>query len=160
MQAGPNTHQNVDSVAPGYNPWTGGDGPGGSSDCNLTGGVLADLEVRLVVGGVPAGDNKAVPGAWPTPDAYGAVPPQVYGGAADSWGLTLTPEIVNAPNFGIAVRVQDTTDDNSEWLVLTNYGFNVVPAATNIGVEAALHRGDYGGGHAAVLENFLTVHYE
>lgn len=57
-----------------------------------------DLEVRMVVSGSVAGDNKAKGGDWPF-----ASTPSVYGGVADVWGNVLTPAIINASDFGFVV---------------------------------------------------------
>lgn len=57
-----------------------------------------DQSVRLVKGGTISGDNKASASFWPTTDAY-----QSYGGAADLWGLSLTPADVNLSTFGVAI---------------------------------------------------------
>ena len=38
-------------------------------------------------------------------NAYPAVTPESYGGAADLWGAALTPAIVNDPTFGFAVSI-------------------------------------------------------
>lgn len=63
------------------------------------GGSISDNSVRLLVGGTPSGTNKAIGGVWPNPSATYVT----YGGAADAWGLSLTPADVNASNFGAVV---------------------------------------------------------
>lgn len=59
-----------------------------------------DHTIQLIVSGSRSGDNKAdVPTDWP------ASPANVdYGGASDLWGNTLSVAIVNASNFGLAIR--------------------------------------------------------
>lgn len=63
----------------------------------LTSGV-EDTQVRLLKADTPTGDNKAAAGQWPTSDTT-----QNYGGAADLWGTTWTPQEVNDPLFGAAL---------------------------------------------------------
>jgi hypothetical protein len=62
----------------------------------------ADAEVRLVVNGQIVGDDRSLGGDWPLSFAW-----STHGGASDTWGLTLTPAIVNSPDFGIAIRAKD-----------------------------------------------------
>ncbi len=66
---------------------------------------LLDQVIRLVVSGALAGDNKSVGIEWllGDPDSY-----EDFGGVADVWGLALTPSIVNATDFGIAVQATYT----------------------------------------------------
>lgn len=62
-------------------------------------GVVTDLTVKLVKGGVVSGTNKA-----DINDDWGAVPEvKTYGGAADLWGLALTAADVNAADFGVVL---------------------------------------------------------
>ncbi|MBK9177422.1 MAG: hypothetical protein IPM46_14030 [Flavobacteriales bacterium] len=65
-----------------------------------------DHAVRLVKGGVIAGNNLASASAWPTSDAYAT-----YGGATELWGQAWNLADVNASNFGaaLAARVQNGT---------------------------------------------------
>ena len=65
----------------------------------------ADHTVQLIVGGVRSGSNNAQGGNWPK----GTLTNTDYGGAADKWGLALTPANINASNFGLAVRGQNTS---------------------------------------------------
>jgi hypothetical protein len=59
-----------------------------------------DTFVQLVVGGVVSGANRSVGALWP---GFSAPALDVFGGAADTWGLALTPAIVNNVGFGCAV---------------------------------------------------------
>lgn len=69
---------------------------GGAGD-----GLVFDSSIALVSGGVIQGDNKANPIlAWVTIDTYVRYPKVSI---SDRWGLSLTPGIVNASNFGVAV---------------------------------------------------------
>lgn len=59
-----------------------------------------DLAITLYQAGAVAGDNKADTGTqWLTSDAVAT-----YGGAADTWGLSLSAADVNDAGFGVAVR--------------------------------------------------------
>lgn len=64
-------------------------------------GVAFDAGVHLLVGGVmaEADRSRAESETWGSP----AIESVEYGGAADSWGETLTGAAVNAPNFGVAL---------------------------------------------------------
>lgn len=57
-----------------------------------------DNSVRLVVGGVIVGDNKASADAWPSTAAFAT-----YGSGADLWGTAITPAQANAADFGLVV---------------------------------------------------------
>lgn len=59
-----------------------------------------DAQVSLIGdGSTVVGGNKANTSSdWPTSDGDA-----VYGGAADLWGATLTPAVVNSANFGVIV---------------------------------------------------------
>jgi hypothetical protein len=61
-------------------------------------GVVVDDEIKLVVNGSPAGTNEASIVSWPS-----TLTGVNYGGPADLWGNALTPAIVNASNFGLAL---------------------------------------------------------
>ena len=64
-------------------------------------GTVEDHSIRLRVGGVVSGDNKAVAGAWGA--AYETA---TYGGQTDLWGLDLTPADVNVSDFGVAIQAK------------------------------------------------------
>ena len=57
---------------------------------------VKDNEIKLVKGGVPVGDNKALSASWNGSDDYDS-----YGDTTDTWGTTLSPTEVNASNFGV-----------------------------------------------------------
>lgn len=56
-----------------------------------------DLSIRMIVSGSASGADK---GSFTTWTGLGG-----YGGAADLWGNTLTPEIINASSFGIGIEL-------------------------------------------------------
>lgn len=59
-------------------------------------GIGTDNSVRMVKGGVVAGDEKAdIVTGWPASDAYAS-----YGGATDLWGLTWVPADFSGGGFG------------------------------------------------------------
>lgn len=79
---------------------------------------------------------------------------QLYGGASDLWGATLTPEIINSPNFGFAIAVGRKEDftliktDRSYYIKATGFGFNIPADATIDGIAVRI-KGDkfpLGGG--------------
>lgn len=70
------------------------------NECHTDG--ANEVEVKLVVGGSIVGNNKA--GAeWSTEDST-----EIYGGAADLWGLTPTAAQVKASDFGIVFAIEDS----------------------------------------------------
>lgn len=67
-----------------------------------SGQLVLDTSVRLYINGVASGNNKALGGDWiDTGLTYYS-----YGGAGDTWGLTLTGVDVNNANFGVAFASQ------------------------------------------------------
>lgn len=60
--------------------------------------AVRDNSIRLVKAGTISGDEKASATLWPTSDAYAS-----YGSASDLWGLSLTPQNVNASDFGVVI---------------------------------------------------------
>ena len=66
-------------------------------------GSTHDESVKLIVGGVVVGDEKAIVGDWPTADAYAT-----YGGAADLWGLAPSVAEVRAADFGVVLSAHIT----------------------------------------------------
>lgn len=61
-------------------------------------GTHDEVVSLLDAAGAAQGTNKATATAWPTTEAAA-----VYGGAADLWGATLTPAIVNDADWGVAI---------------------------------------------------------
>lgn len=73
--------------------------------------VIGDASIRLLVGGVAVGEERAVPSdAWPSlTQRY-----RRYGDAVDLWGLPwLTAEQVNGTDFGVLVSATDTFDEGA-----------------------------------------------
>lgn len=62
-----------------------------------------DSSIRLLIGGVASGTDKASASSWPNASLQYAT----YGGAADTWGLSPTNTQINASDFGVAIVVQD-----------------------------------------------------
>ena len=70
------------------------------ADYNSTGNNTKDKVVKLLIGGVLSGDNKADTATrWPTSTAS-----KTYGSSSDKWGLTPLYSDVNASNFGVIVQ--------------------------------------------------------
>jgi len=81
--------------------------PAGSTICGVTVSVIrqrqdasvlgsiTDNSVKLITGGSIGGTDHAGNTGWST-----TATTVTYGGSSDLWGLTLTPTIVNAANFG------------------------------------------------------------
>jgi hypothetical protein len=69
-----------------------------------TSGRISDRDVLLLKAGSPSGNDKAAGGTWGTSDST-----ITYGGSGDLWGTTWTPAQVNASNFGLRFRVQNSS---------------------------------------------------
>jgi hypothetical protein len=64
-------------------------------------GIFKDNTVHLVTASGPSADRKK-----DDPYTVGDNPPvRTYGGPLDTWGLALTPDIVNADSFGVAYAI-------------------------------------------------------
>lgn len=114
---------------------------------NMMDGVPVDNSVRLVKGGIVAGDEKAKPDAWGTADTYIS-----YGSATDTWGVTLTPADVNTSmggpmysQFGVALSAKKGS------------GTYTAPARVD-SVRMTIHYQTLGGG-ASLYESFITYIY-
>jgi Secretion system C-terminal sorting domain len=66
-------------------------------------GAIVDNSVKLLTGGNIGGTEHASGADWSTTKQTVS-----YGGAADMWGLALTPLIVNATNFGVGISAKLT----------------------------------------------------
>lgn len=69
-----------------------------------TTGNVRDSLVKLVKGGNRVGTDYATGTNW-----TGSASTLTYGGFTDLWGTTLTVADVNASNFGVSIRVRNTT---------------------------------------------------
>lgn len=68
-------------------------------------GSIVDREVRLVMDGTPGGASRSVAGST----GWGTTKQTVtYGGSDDTWGTTLTPQVVNGDSFGVAIKARYT----------------------------------------------------
>ena len=103
---------------------------------NIINGDTFDLSAKLYDDtGVPAGDEKAKSGNWPTVSTS-----VIYGGATDLWGLSLTPAIVNNVNFGFGIAVNVVTAEPDpdpptpevlvDWIAIKIYYTNVSGSAS------------------------------
>lgn len=67
---------------------------------------VSDNTIKLVKGGVVSGDNKSTGANWPNividPGTY-----ESFGSSSDLWGLSLTPNDVNASNFGVVLSTKN-----------------------------------------------------
>ena len=70
-------------------------------------GSVSDAEVRLVVGGMPAGDNNAQEHVWPSDEGV-----TEYGSSANRWGIALSPATINDDDFGIVLSARMTPFGN------------------------------------------------
>ena len=78
-----------------------------------------DHTIQLIKGGTRSGDNKADTSTnWPTSDTNAD-----YGGPSDLWGLSLSESDVEASNFGVAIRAQNSasgaTRVDAVWIRVT-----------------------------------------
>jgi len=71
---------------------------------SVTPGILDSKLQLLDDTGTPVGSNKFHGGvSWPTSDAY-----DVYGAEGDLWTVALTPAMINDPDFGVIMAVQNS----------------------------------------------------
>lgn len=81
---------------------------------------IRDLDILLLKGGTPSGNDKATSSNWPSSDATAT-----YGASGDLWGTTWTPADVNAANFGLRIKVQNVSGSSKtayvDWVEMTVY---------------------------------------
>lgn len=68
-----------------------------------------DVESVILTSSLGDGDNKS--------DGYTLTTTQVlrtYGSPTDTWGLALTPAVVNGTDFGVKAATEDTLDGNAK----------------------------------------------
>ena len=67
---------------------------------NDASGKIKDNDVKLVIGGIVVGNDKASSSSWPSSDKI-----KSYGSAIDLWGTTISYSDVNSSQFGVALSV-------------------------------------------------------
>jgi len=72
-------------------------------------GVTEDNFVYLLKGGVQAGIDHHITGAWP----LGTFEYAVYGSSSDLWGTSWTPAQINASDFGALLKVFETSNTDT-----------------------------------------------
>lgn len=125
-----------------------------STVANLT---LQDLEVRLVnASAVVSGNNNALGTAWPT-----SLTTFNYGGAADLWGLAITPAMVGDSDFGSVMMVKETTlNTYTGYLYASNFGWSISPTSTIDGVGVRWDKFSNSGGrspHTTATVDYCTM---
>lgn len=163
VTTGPRLPTSLTSDLPGTNHWTDV-GVAESHDrswanVHLTGGEITDLSVQLVVNGTPVGDNLSQSAVVPYLENDDTVVWQEYGGPSSTWGVSLSPIVMNAEGFGISYRVQDSTMDESATLVMTGLGLGLASTAIVVGVKVELARANVGDARVKVYGARLTVYY-
>jgi len=84
---------------------------------NITGTTrIQDNVVQLIKAGSIVGSNRAVTGNWPTSKNVAT-----YGGAADLWGTTWTPEDINNSNFGVGLSIKNVTTMSNSYTGYVDY---------------------------------------
>lgn len=84
--------------------------------------TIKDYSIKIIKDGVVSGnDKKATVIFWPTVDTN-----KNYGSAVSGWGLTWSPDDINASNFGVAVAAEnmdagDNRDARIDWIGITVY---------------------------------------
>jgi len=112
--------------------------------CVITGGTGGDFEAKILKGGLPLGNDKALAGDWPATDNN-----FVYGGATDLWGLSWLASDINAIGFGFALSGQKWTDGDGirlrvDWIKITVY-YTINSAPTNDALTLDLTGASYKG---------------
>lgn len=82
-----------------------------------------------------------------------------YGGSSNLWGTTLTPEIVNSDSFGLRLvfRETDGIANNTNYLIVKNYGFALPDNATITGIEVLIDAANTSAGGGSVRLDVDTV---
>ena len=92
---------------------------------------VRDNTVQLIVGGTRSGTNKADTGTnWPTSTGTAN-----YGGVSDTWGLSLDPEDIMDPDFGLSVAITGTGSAS----LLGGYIFGVTLTVTYTSASGTLY---------------------
>ncbi len=142
----------MDNSATGTRPWAGITGvfvysdnvyASGVSTYLFTGGAFApymtDFSVRLWENGIPVGNDNANGNSLPAAPPY---PASVYVG---TWGLSLTYQDVNNPEFGVAwagmISGSNHAPQYTHYMVAKNFGFNIPTGATIVNVIANVYAG-------------------
>ncbi len=91
------------------------------------GRTVSELQIRLIKGGSPSGDNKAANSSSSTTYAT-----NTFGGAADLWGNTFTDTDIRSSGFGLAIQysraANPATDVRVDLVGLTIYFSRLVAA--------------------------------
>lgn len=117
-------------------------------------GAARDHQVQLFSSpGTLIGNNKATATAWPATATIAS-----YGGAADAWGASLTPAIVNASTFGVSVKAFATSANTDVGIDFVRLTIHYTPAASpgeastiSVGVDLTSTTQKAGAG-TAILE--------
>ena len=80
-----------------------------SGGSTFAGDVVRDYSVNLVVNNSITGLDRATSTPW---NNSGTIRCDTYGSSLDSWGCALTPALVNATNFGVALAAFLTANAN------------------------------------------------
>lgn len=117
-------------------------------------------KIQLLIANATAGTDKGTPTTgvdYTTPDTFG--------NASDLWGNTLTPAIVNSPDFGVAVEVgrADTGASVSYIIYATGFNPNLPSSAVITGIEVLIDYGGFagGGGTTGMQIDYIAmrIHY-
>ena len=108
-----------------------------------------DYSVKLTVAGSPTGTDHANPAHWAQGSGTGAIGTTwatvQYGSSTDLWGLSLTPAIVNAAGFGVAIAAQSPGPGSYPFV-------NGSPYPTTIQIYYQLPSGPTGSGQSGLTE--------
>lgn len=145
----------------GVNTWTStqnilvSDGSTARSGTQVA--AVVNTKAHLILGGViqtsvNKGTNVVVSGT----------PNMILGGAADLWSATLTPEILNASDFGLALAYGEATGSitKSHYILAKGFNLNIPLGATIKGIETSTVQYDEPGHYAAIDYVALRVFYE
>lgn len=109
---------------------------------NFLNGTPSDGIIQLATAPTDLlGNNKAVAGVWPTSFAIAT-----YGGAADTWGASLTYGLVNSSDFGVSIVALENESLGSDYLFAGDFNFNLPPSIID-GITVEIERmrsGDQG----------------
>ena len=105
-----------------------------------TSGGIRDQTVQLLKGGARIGNNKADTTIWPTTSGGTTA---TYGTASDLWGAGWTADDINASNFGVSLRVSNTSTFSTRTASVDYIQVTVSYTAAVTNVSSTLANGSY-----------------
>ena len=122
--------------------------------------IVKDIKVRLIVGGVEKGDDKATNAAIDRTVGY-----ESYGGSSDDWTAAPTVAEVNSTgfDFGVVMKYEffNASAEQTRGIEVTNFGFSIPAGSTIDGILVEVDQIDASGTDDLILVRHIqmTVFY-